>query len=94
MGRPHSRDCRDRWGAGVRVIGCRNGALGRIGPCDPPDPRPAHLATRLWHRKHDESPSTGTGSSTEGRPVLIGTGKGQRPTEPDLRHEVQTFIRL
>ena len=49
----------------MRVIECRNGALGRIGPWGPPDPRPAHLATRLWHRKHDESPSTGTGSSTE-----------------------------
>lgn len=57
-------------------------------------PPGAHLVTRLWHRKHDESPSTGTGSSTEVPTSVDRYRKGQRPTEPDLRHEVQTFIRL
>ena len=79
----------------MRVIGCRNGALGRIGPLGPTWSR----GRLTWPRGYGTANTTrarpqGRAHRLRYRPVLIGTGKSQRPTEPDLRHEVQTFIRL
>ena len=79
----------------MRVIGYRNGALGRIGPWGPPGHAagsPGHAAMAPQTRREPVHRDGLIDRDTD--QCLIGTGKGQRPTEPDLRHEVQTFIRL